>query len=58
MSLKVTIEELGGRGDGIVKAEKGPIYVPFSVPGDVVDLDIQGSKGSINRFYEKSSHRV
>ena len=58
MSLKVTIEELGGRGDGIVKAEKGPIYVPFSVPGDVVDLDIQGRKGSINRFYEKSSHRV
>lgn len=42
--MDVIIEELGPRGDGIFKGERGRIYVERSVPGD--SLEIKTRRGS------------
>ena len=35
-ALDVTIERLGGRGDGIATTPAGPVYVPNALPGEEV----------------------
>ena len=34
--MELTIEEIGGRGDGYSKLEGRPLFVPLTVPGDRV----------------------
>lgn len=38
--MKITIERLGHLGDGIALGETGPIYVPGTLPGEVVEGDL------------------
>ena len=40
MTDKVTIGELGGRGDGITILDGKSIFIPFSAPGDKVDIKV------------------
>lgn len=58
MIRKVKIEELGGRGDGIVREGGNITYVSYSAPGDVADIKLTGSKGRIKHIHQKSQHRV
>lgn len=58
MNHKVTIEEIGGRGDGIVRESGQVIYVPYSAPGDVADIKLQGQKGRLKHLHQNSQHRV
>ncbi|HSV25019.1 MAG TPA: RNA methyltransferase [Xanthobacteraceae bacterium] len=39
MVERLTIDHLGTRGDGIVSADRGPIYVPYALPGEIVEVD-------------------
>ncbi len=39
MSESLTITRLGNRGDGIAEAPAGPIYVPFALPGESVEVE-------------------
>ena len=41
----VTIERLGGQGDGVAQAAGVSLFVPLSAPGDVVRLTIGEKKG-------------
>ncbi|MBP0614933.1 class I SAM-dependent RNA methyltransferase [Jiella mangrovi] len=36
--MRVTIDSLGARGDGVAQGGEGPIYLPFTLPGDVVEI--------------------
>jgi 23S rRNA (uracil1939-C5)-methyltransferase len=36
---RLTIAALGNRGDGIANEEAGPIYVPYTLPGETVEVD-------------------
>ncbi len=58
MNQKLIIDELGGNGDGIVHSDHGPIYVPFSVTGDVVEVTVTGNKGRLVAVEQPSPHRV
>jgi 23S rRNA (uracil1939-C5)-methyltransferase len=58
MIRKVKIDDLGGRGDGIVHEDGNLIYVPYSAPGDMVDIKLTGAKGRIKHIHQKSQHRV
>jgi len=58
MLKRVTIDHIGAKGDGIVKAEDGVIYVPFAAPGDDVDLKIQGRQGRIKHIHTPSPDRT
>jgi len=36
---QVTISGLGHRGDGIVATPSGPVYVPYTLPGEIVTVE-------------------
>jgi 23S rRNA (uracil1939-C5)-methyltransferase len=36
---RLTIDALGVRGDGVAASDKGAIYVPYTLPGEVVEVD-------------------
>jgi len=36
---RLTIDHIGHRGDGVALATAGPIYVPYALPGEVVEVD-------------------
>lgn len=41
----LTIDRIGGRGDGITEYEGRPVYVPLTVAGDTVRARIDGLRG-------------
>ncbi len=47
--VELTIEKIGGRGDGYVSVEGRPLFVPFTVPGDRVRVRITSQTASGTR---------
>ncbi len=41
---EITIEALGGRGDGVAQLDGRPVFVPLTLPGDRVRLRVTGEK--------------
>lgn len=39
MPEQLTIARLGHRGDGVAETPQGPIYVPYTLPGEVVTVE-------------------
>ncbi len=39
MTERLTITRLGDRGDGVVETPKGPIFVPYTLPGEIVTAE-------------------
>jgi 23S rRNA (uracil1939-C5)-methyltransferase len=40
----LTIDRLGHHGDGIAQGPEGPVFVPNTLPGEVVEGDLQGDR--------------
>jgi 23S rRNA (uracil1939-C5)-methyltransferase len=36
---RLATDHMGRRGDGVARGADGPIYVPYTLPGEVVDVD-------------------
>ena len=39
MVERLAIDHLGARGDGVASSDAGPIYVPYTLPGEIVEVD-------------------
>ncbi len=39
MIERLAIDRLGARGDGVASADAGAIYVPYTLPGEIVEVD-------------------
>ena len=39
MVERLAIDHLGARGDGVAPSNAGPIYVPYTLPGEIVEVD-------------------
>lgn len=55
MNRQVTIDRLGHQGDGIAE---GPLYVPYTLPGEEVSGDVDGQTMRKVRILTPSSDRV
>ncbi|KQS67798.1 RNA methyltransferase [Rhizobium sp. Leaf371] len=53
-----TIERLGLQGDGIVTSDAGPIFVPFTLPGERVTLAVNKQQGTVMSLLAPSPDRV
>jgi 23S rRNA (uracil1939-C5)-methyltransferase len=53
----VTIQKLGAQGDGIVNVRDGPIYVPFTLPGETVAIARIKSQGTVMSITTPSPDR-
>ncbi len=47
MTITATIEALGHKGEGVVHIDGKKVYVPFVLPGEVVDLKLEGERGTV-----------
>jgi 23S rRNA (uracil1939-C5)-methyltransferase len=57
-TLTLTIDRLGAQGHGIAKAEGGPVYVPYALPGETVAVARNGDHGTIMSMSQASPDRV
>src|SRR5690348_8225206 len=39
MTERLTIGRLGRSGDGVVETPKGPVFVPYALPGEIVTVE-------------------
>jgi 23S rRNA (uracil1939-C5)-methyltransferase len=53
--VEVTIQRLGHRGDGVAE---GPLYVPLTLPGEVVEGEPDGDRIDTPRILQPSADRV
>lgn len=54
----VTIARLGSGGDGIADTPAGPLYVPFALPGESVNVARTKDRGDIVSLLSRSPQRV
>jgi 23S rRNA (uracil1939-C5)-methyltransferase len=43
--VELTVETIGARGDGVARDASGPVYIPFTVPGDCVRVRYDDARG-------------
>jgi 23S rRNA (uracil1939-C5)-methyltransferase len=55
---RLKIDRLGAQGDGIAEGDGGPVFVPFSLPGETVDAIVEGERGRLTGVVEPSAQRV
>ncbi|MDD9333624.1 MAG: RNA methyltransferase, partial [Bartonella sp.] len=58
MSSDVIIDHVGMNGHGIAKTAYGLISVPFTLPGEVVNVALHGKYGTLITLKKKSLERV
>ncbi len=55
--IEVTIDHIGAQGDGVVERDEGPLYVPLTLPGEKVSVEVEGDRGVLRDLLEPSSDR-
>lgn len=55
--MTVRVEKIGHRGDGIAETEKGPIYIPFTSPGDLARVRVREGRGVLRGILEPGPSR-
>lgn len=58
MPITTTITALGHRGEGIADLEGNRVFVPLSLPGEMVSIDIDGERGTLVEVLEPSPNRI
>ena len=56
--MRLEIRKLSIQGDGVAEGPDGPIYVPFALPGEVVEGGIAGNRMEKARIVTPSADRV
>ncbi len=54
----VTIDALGHSGDGIAETVEGRVFVPYTLPGETVEIERAGERANLIRVIEASPDRV
>lgn len=58
MAHDLTIEALGGQGDGLAHAPGGDVYVPYTLPGERVRAELAGDRGQVVEVLSRSPDRI
>jgi 23S rRNA (uracil1939-C5)-methyltransferase len=58
MSTEFLVERLGAQGDGVAATENGPLYIPFTLPGERVTASRDGDRADLMAVIEASPLRV
>jgi len=61
--VEVTVESLGGRGDGVATLEGQPLFVPFALPGERAQVRLAGRsqagiRGELLALLDESPDRI
>lgn len=55
---RFTIAGLGGQGDGVADTERGPVFVPFALPGETVTAARVKDRADLISILEQSPDRI
>jgi 23S rRNA (uracil1939-C5)-methyltransferase len=60
MELEVEIARLGAQGDGVADGPEGPIFVPFTLPGELVRIavELETDRGDLLEVLTPSPDRI
>jgi 23S rRNA (uracil1939-C5)-methyltransferase len=60
MELEVKIERLGAKGDGVADGPDGPLFVPFTLPGELVRVALEpgNDRAGLLEVLEASPDRI
>lgn len=58
MIKTLTIDHLGREGDGVARTENGPVFIPYTLPGETVRAFVEQDRGELVEVLEKSADRV
>lgn len=58
MIKTLTIDHLGREGDGVARTEDGPIFIPYTLPGETVRAYVDKGRGEVIDILEPSADRV
>jgi 23S rRNA (uracil1939-C5)-methyltransferase len=56
--MQTVIQSLGQRGEGIAEINGQRIYVPFTLPGETVAIDVDGERGTLTTLVAPSASRA
>jgi len=56
--MRVKIDHIGAQGDGVARGPDGPLYVPFSVDGDDLEITTRGKQGRIRHIHAPAPARI
>ncbi len=54
----LTIDHVGAQGDGVVRTDGGPIYIPRTLPGEQVKVEIIDGRGDLREVLKSSPDRM
>ncbi len=58
MSTRFTIKRLGSQGDGVAETETGELFIPFTLPGEVVNAAREKDRATLMAVVEASPLRI
>lgn len=58
MSTRFQIARLGAGGDGVAETSEGPVFIPFTLPGETVTAAREEDRGTLMAVLEASPLRV
>ena len=58
MTMRLNIERVAGQGDGVARRPDGPVFVPLTLPGEIVDAEVADERGEVVEVIRPSAERV
>jgi 23S rRNA (uracil1939-C5)-methyltransferase len=58
MSTRFTIKKLGSQGDGVAETETGELFIPFTLPGEIVTAARERDRATLMAVLEASPLRI
>ncbi|HEX4765130.1 MAG TPA: TRAM domain-containing protein [Lichenihabitans sp.] len=55
--IRLRVESLGRRGEGVARRDGRAVYVPFALPGETVLADVDGERGHLRSVLEARPDR-
>jgi 23S rRNA (uracil1939-C5)-methyltransferase len=56
--VQLQIAHIGSRGDGVAHTPVGIVYVPYALPNETVNVEINGERGRLIEVITPSPHRI
>ncbi len=58
MTMTLNIERVAGQGDGVARGPDGTVFVPLTLPGEVVEAEVSDGRGEVVDLITASDARV
>ncbi|KQX38703.1 hypothetical protein ASD04_08595 [Devosia sp. Root436] len=58
MTITATISSLGHKGEGVVEIDGRKLFVPLALPGEMVEIDAEGERGTLLAVVTPAANRV